>query len=1110
LRQFRSKLVRELAARRLGRRGQISIARIVVIAIATIVVGSLLAPSLAAADPNSLYQGAAPRPGPDILYEPLANAPQLQNAGNWNAAPLLVSGATAYRSGEFLYQDWLFDDSGARGTQVANDPRTNHDAFSRWNGTYVYPTNTAIYGNNAADLVELRVEPASTDTAFRLTLNTIKDSSVVGATIAIGGTAGTLRAWPYSANVRSPAQYFLTVHGTSIPGAVAADLRDAATGLVVSGTAPTATLDMTRRQITVTVPHSTWNPGTSVVRLAAGVGLWNASTSLYRVPAQNPSATLPGGAQLLGSPPALFNLAFRRECQMEDPLPPLSAPAGCEPQPNVQSPNALSDASWWRDKAQAHVLGSGTALATPDISQFFASVDFSKLASNVTDESGTPQTGAMNRIMASHFELEQGVNYSQDCNTSAATSTNGCLGWFRGQLQPYAIYVPTQPQPAGGYGLTLLLHSLDANYNQFLASKNQSQFGERSPGSIVITAAGRGPDGWYYGYAGSDTFEMWADTAARFTLDPEWSVISGYSMGGYATFKLGSQFPDLFAKAQPVVGPPGDGIWVPPSPPQPGGDKSNTNRQLGSFRNVPLLIWNGDVDELVPVAGAQQQAATFGTLGYRYEWDLYNTADHFALALNDEYGPAASFLGTTQVDRNPPHVTHVYNPTMDFATGQLNADHAYWLSGITLRNAGGSAPLGTIDVRSEGFGVGDPTPSGVSTGAGVLMGGQVPMAYTSQTQTWGPAPTTPTRDRLNISANNVSDVTVNARRARVTCNAEKNITSDTGSPPPVVVHMVDCPAVPTLSIANVNQVEGDSGTNNLIFTATLTGNTDNLPVSFHYQTADGSASSLSDYGAVSGNLSFGPGETTKAISVPINGDETAEGNETFTVQISDVQFATPATASATGTILNDDALGYARPISATPAAIRLVPAFDPCAGSNATHAAPLALPSCDPPVQASDYLTLGSPDVTGTPAQGNGTVTLTVLGETPINPNNGDQADVGLSLRFTDVRKQSDFSPYGGELRAVLDLRITDRYNGASLGEPATASDSPLAFNIPCSAGTCNVTTTADAVTTDFVREGKRAVWQLGQVRIYDGGADGDADTLGDNTLFAVQGLFAP
>ena len=107
--------------------------------------------------------------------------------------------------------------------------------------------------------------------------------------------------------------------------------------------------------------------------------------------------------------------------------------------------------------------------------------------------------------------------------------------------------------------MTLLLHSLGANYNQFADSNNQSQFGERGPGSIVITAEGRGPDAWYYDHGGADVFEMWADVAARYQLDPDWTAIAGYSMGGYATYKFSTQFPDLFAKAQPTVGPPGLG-----------------------------------------------------------------------------------------------------------------------------------------------------------------------------------------------------------------------------------------------------------------------------------------------------------------------------------------------------------------------------------------------------------------------------------------------------------------------------------------------------------------------------------------------------------------------
>ncbi len=237
-------------------------------------------------------------------------------------------------------------------------------------------------------------------------------------------------------------------------------------------------------------------------------------------------------------------------------------------------------------------------------------------------------------------------------------------------MLPYSIYVPDKPQPRRGYGLTLLLHSLGANYNQFADSNNQSQIGERGPGSIVITPSGRGTDGWYYGVAGADTFEVWADVARRYRLDPDYTAISGYSMGGYGTYKLSTQYPDLFAAAQPVVGPPGSGIWVPPGDPRPGGAGSNTNRMLGSVRHVPFMIWDGAADELVPLAGVTVQAQTFDDLGYRYAFDVFPTADHLALAGNDSYQPAADFLGTQRVVRDPAHVTYVVNPTMDFRSAR--------------------------------------------------------------------------------------------------------------------------------------------------------------------------------------------------------------------------------------------------------------------------------------------------------------------------------------------------------------------------------------------------------------------------------------------------------
>jgi len=53
------------------------------------------------------------------------------------------------------------------------------------------------------------------------------------------------------------------------------------------------------------------------------------------------------------------------------------------------------------------------------------------------------------------------------------------------------------------------------------------------------------------------------------------------------------------------------------------------------------------------------------------------------------------------------------------------------------------------------------------------------------------------------------------------------------------------------------------------------------------------------------------------------------------------------------------------------------------------------------------------------------------------------------------------------------------------------------------------VDTTANALFPGVVSAGKRSVWQLGPVEVYDGGTDGVASTDG-NTLFLTQGVFAP
>jgi hypothetical protein len=144
-------------------------------------------------------------------------------------------------------------------------------------------------------------------------------------------------------------------------------------------------------------------------------------------------------------------------------------------------------------------------------------------------------------------------------------------------------------------------------------------------------------------------------------------------------------------------------------------------------------------------------------------------------------------------------------------------------------------------------------------------------------------------------------------------------------------------------------------------------------------------------------------------------------------------------------------------------------------------------------------------------------VRLTALGELPLNPNNGNQADVQIEVSITDVRNASDLSDYTGALRAETDLRITDKQNSPVPNHNGTVEDTSFGFTVPCAAtiaagigATCSVNTTANSLTPGLVIENKRSIWQLGQIRVYDGGADSDGDTPGDNTLFATQGIFVP
>ncbi len=656
----------------------------------------------------------APRPGPDLLYGPNPTPPPLENGPGWDADPLLVSGADAHVDGEYCYQDYVYDDHGADTSRIPGaPPQPEPDdlgaVFSPPTGDYVYPTDAERYRYNAADLLEFRARPAGDEVVYRVTLQTMREPDAAAVAVGVdtagdGAPAGGRTDWGHGlGDLGAPVDHVLVTWGTgaALDGEPLADDR--------------VSVDVERNQLEVRVPL---DPGTDTWRHYCVTGLHDGSGGFAPV-APTPDATTPGGAhpESPGATPPVFNVGFRFE-----------EPYGA---PNLELAtlgDQLSDLGRnrgsrgfghgnWREYGQAN------ALAERDVSGFHADVDFGSLRRGETRRR-VPTSGHLSLLYPSRLDLGAGVDASNDV--------------FLNRVQPYSAYVPGAATDGGPAPLVVLLHSLGGCYNQYpvYSPGLMRSLGEEN-GALVLMPEGRGPSGWYQREAEADVFEAWRDLERRYAVDRDRVTLSGYSMGGYGTFKLGAQYPDLFGRGFAVVGPasedpvegPTDGLVETPGLVQDGllggeegllggddgsdrsltsvfsADPENTLRITDNLRHVPLLLWNGLADELVPVPGAMNHARRLREHGYRHELDLF-PADHLLLAFRDRWDRGVDYLADGTVARSPSRVTYRRVPDFDHPEYGLVHDGAHWVQDVAVREP---ADSGLVDAVSHADGYAEPT-----------------------------------------------------------------------------------------------------------------------------------------------------------------------------------------------------------------------------------------------------------------------------------------------------------------------------------------------------------------------------------------------------------------
>jgi pimeloyl-ACP methyl ester carboxylesterase len=353
------------------------------------------------------------------------------------------------------------------------------------------------------------------------------------------------------------------------------------------------------------------------------------------------------------------------------------------------------------------------------------------------------------------------------------------------------------------------MHSLNNWHNEFNATNAYPELAERR-GAIGITPLALGVDGWYWDEALVDALQAWKDVRDHFGIDPDRTSIGGYSMGGYATYRLTTLLPDRFAAAAMWAGVPAYEIWPYPAEPVPTGDRTapgKTWSQLENTEHIPFLVAHGTNDELVPVAGVVAQTERMHELGHEYQFNLHPGQDHFTFTALDDFSAQGVWLRDhPQRVRVPGHVGFKVRPwswvttspdgasdariPQEIASLGYDLRSAYWVSGVQVGD--GTDPVGVVDLTSHAVALRTPV---TSERLGAEATGSSPHTVRGLYRTEVAAPI---ENRLSGSLSGVTSLTVDLAASGLhLAGLAVDVTTDR----PVTVRFVDGPRSETRVLA---------------------------------------------------------------------------------------------------------------------------------------------------------------------------------------------------------------------------------------------------------------------------------------------------------------------
>ena len=470
----------------------------------------------------------------------------------------------------------------------------------------------------------------------------------------------------------------------------------------------------------------------------------------------------------------VMNVAFRGPHE--------SARAGAVP--NQILPDA---GNFWEDN-QARVLASG------DISEFGQEVTVAELRARVTREAPAV-TGFQQRVYTSDYTLPPGEGVS----ITGILGRHGdtylpCEQYFhyRGQYQPYGVYVPDQPGP---HELQMVMHGCEANHASQINQTNFQQAFAEDNNRLLAAPLGRGTQGFYSDISERDALDVQADMMANYMVDADRVMLSGYSMGGYGTLRLAALYPHDYAAGINWVGFTGSVLNLPGeetlldslfaltdsvftdillTPLHELQEQSslgaigNVIDYVGNLKYIPMTNAYSGADEIVHVSTALALQERFINSDSAFVFYLHPVAEHLTYIQLDEWQKMADYSKGRVRVQQPATVRFRYEPALDYPEYQLFHNRAYWVSEIRNRNVEASQTT----LHSDGCGE-------------TLFDGQVepglgdyPVPWVSTERTLTEVGQTAPGNTLSGSLSNVLELTVDVDASCLTGSVNYAIDSD--------------------------------------------------------------------------------------------------------------------------------------------------------------------------------------------------------------------------------------------------------------------------------------------------------------------------------------------